>query len=109
MAAHCNALPPELLPGMVDAQRLRDWYLSSAAVQAVEKGEGPVVVITGTGHARKDTGVPALIAAARPDLAVWSLGQTETGADVDTAAFDTVIVTPPTPRKDPCLAFKSSG
>jgi uncharacterized iron-regulated protein len=109
MAAHCNALPPELLPGMVDAQRLRDWYLSSAAVQAVEKGEGPVVVITGTGHARKDTGVPALIAAARPDLAVWSLGQTETGADVDTAAFDAVIVTPPTPRKDPCLAFKSSG
>ena len=34
---------------MVDVQRLRDWALAGAAVAAVEAGQGPVVVITGTG------------------------------------------------------------
>lgn len=109
LAAHCNALPVEMLPGMVDAQRLRDWYLARAAIDAVETGSGPVVVITGTSHARKDSGVPSLIAAARPDLRVWSLGQTESGAETDPALFDAVVAAPPAPREDPCVAFQSSG
>jgi uncharacterized iron-regulated protein len=108
MAAHCNALPVEMLPGMVDAQRLRDWSLASAAVGAVEAGRGPVVIITGTGHARADQGVPALIGAARPGLKVWSLGQVEgdPGADLP---FDSVNVTATAPREDPCLAFSNGG
>lgn len=109
LAAHCDALPVEMLPGMVDAQRLRDWYLARAAVDAIESGTGPVVVITGTGHVRKDTGVPALIRASRPDLQVWTLGQTETGDTTDDDQFDALVVTPPAPREDPCLAFQSSG
>ncbi len=39
--AHCNALPEDLLPGMVAAQRLRDWSLASAAVSAAEAGRCP--------------------------------------------------------------------
>jgi uncharacterized iron-regulated protein len=103
--AHCQALPAELLPGMVQAQRLRDWSLASRAVAAVEAGQGPVVVITGSGHARKDQGVPALIASARPGLNVWSLGQVEVpeGSTPDPGLpYDAVIATPPVPRGDPC-------
>ncbi len=106
--AHCDALPVDLLPGMVQAQRLRDWYLASRAVAAAEAGQGPVVVITGSGHARKDQGVPALIAAARPGLKVWSLGQVEVpeGSASDPGLpYDAVIATPPVPRGDPCAGL----
>ena len=106
--AHCNALPEEMLPGMVAVQRLRDWALASAAVAAVEAGQGPVVVITGTGHARTDEGAPALIAVARPGLKVWSLGQVEDDPGPD-APFDAVNITAPVPREDPCAAFAEGG
>lgn len=108
-AAHCDALPDRLLPGMVAAQRLRDWALASRAVAAVDAGQGPVVVITGSGHARKDRGVPALIAVAAPGLKVWSLGQDEAAvgeAVAGDAPFDAVLTAPPPPREDPCLAFQ---
>ncbi|MCB6179002.1 ChaN family lipoprotein [Rhodobacter sp. Har01] len=103
--AHCSALPATLLPGMVEAQRLRDQAMAAAAVAAVERGLTPVVVITGTGHARKDQGIPALIAAAAPGVTVWALGQVEADPGPD-APFDAVNLTAPAPREDPCLAFQ---
>ena len=102
--AHCGKLPEEMLPGMVSAQRLRDAAFGGAAVAALDATGGPVVLITGTGHARTDVGVPAAIRAARPDLTVWSLGQLEGEAPPD-APFDAVLVTPVQDRPDPCAAF----
>lgn len=107
-AAHCNALPEDLLPGMVEAQRVRDWSLAALAVAAVEAGQGPVVVITGSGHARKDSGAPALIAAARPGVKVWSLGQIE-GAPKGDEPYDAVQTAPAPEREDPCRAFSGEG
>ena len=103
-AAHCGALPPEMLGGMVEVQRLRDASFAYAAIAAFDRMGGPVILITGTGHARNDIGVPAAIRAARPDLRVWSLGQLES-ADPD-MPFDAVNVTDPVDRPDPCLAFQ---
>jgi len=100
-AAHCGKLPKTLLPGMVEAQRLRDAALARAAVQAMEQTGGPVAVITGTGHARKDQGMPAALALAAPDLRVLSIGQTESDPGPD-APYDLWIVTDPQPRGDPC-------
>lgn len=54
MEAHCNAMPAEMMGGMVEAQRLRDAALARAARQALADSGGPVVVITGNGHARTD-------------------------------------------------------
>ena len=102
--AHCGMLPEELLPGMVEAQRLRDAALALAAREAVGAGDGPVAVITGNGHARADSGVPALLAHLAPDLTVWSLGQFEAEPDAD-APFDAVNVTAPVDRPDPCLSL----
>ena len=103
-AAHCNALPPEILPRMVDVQRMRDAHFAKAMVQAYDRFGGPVVLITGTGHARTDIGVPAALRHARPDLGVWALGQLES-AQAD-APFDAVNLTDPIQRPDPCLAFQ---
>lgn len=103
--AHCNALPPELLPGMVAAQRLRDAALARATLEALAAAGGPVVVITGTGHADRLRGIPAALGHAAPDLRVLALGQTEADPGPD-APFDLWIVTDPQPRPDPCAAFK---
>lgn len=108
-ADHCNALPPEMLPGMVAAQRLRDAAFARAALAALDETGGPVAVIVGTGHARADLAVPAMIRAARPELRLRTLGQLEAApAEVlsPDQPFDWWIVTPPTARPDPCAAFQ---
>lgn len=104
MAAHCDALPETLLPYMVAVQRLRDATLAARALEAFEATGGPVVVITGTGHARRDQGVPAALALAAPDMTVLSVGQLEADPGPD-APYDLWLVTDPTPRPDPCAAF----
>ncbi|MFZ7091560.1 ChaN family lipoprotein [Primorskyibacter sp. 2E233] len=105
LSAHCDALPAEMLPVMVSIQRLRDASLARAALQAFLDSGGPVVVITGNGHARKDWGAPAALALAAPDLAIKALGQGEEGSGAPTGAFDLVEFSPPVQRDDPCEAF----
>ncbi|PTV96369.1 putative iron-regulated protein [Rhodobacter aestuarii] len=106
---HCNALPPELLPGMVAAQRLRDGAFAATTLQALQETGGPVALITGSGHARTDRAVPALIAHAAPQVKVISLGQLERPSDGSLnpdQPYDWWIVTAPTEREDPCAAFQ---
>lgn len=105
LAAHCDALPPDILPGFVEAQRLRDAALAQAALHAFEAHGGPVAIITGNGHARTDWGVPALIALAAPDVRVVSLGQFETPPEGD-VPFDLWALSDPVDRPDPCAAFR---
>lgn len=102
--SHCGHLPPEMAPMMVEAQRLRDASLAAAVLRVVEMGAGPVVVITGNGHARRDRGVPAILAEVAASLSVISVGQLETEAGVPNGAnaFDVVWLSPPHPRPDPC-------
>ena len=49
-AAHCDALPDDMLPVMVGIQRLRDARLAETALEALAMHGAPVVVITGNGH-----------------------------------------------------------
>lgn len=104
--AHCNALPPDLLPGMVDVQRLRDAALARAVVQAMQATGGPVAVITGNGHARRDQGLAVPLGRVAPDLAVLAIAQFEDSAPKD-PPFDLWLVTPAAPREDPCAAFQA--
>jgi uncharacterized iron-regulated protein len=105
MAAHCDALPEEMLPAMVRIQRLRDAMLARKALLALEETGGPVVVITGNGHARQDWGAPALIAKAAPEVEVFVIGQTEDGVPLS-GGFDEVTSAPAAERDDPCAAFR---
>ncbi len=111
--AHCNALPEDLLPGMVEAQRLRDAALARAAVAAYAHAEAvsddpKVVVIAGNGHAREDWGVPALLDiyyASDPNApSRRSFGQYEETVP-DEAPFSNTRAAPAPERDDPCLAF----
>ena len=89
---------------MVDVQRLRDARLAQTALRALNETGGPVVVITGNGHARADWGVPAAIKTARPDVTTVSVGQGEDGAAPE-GRFDLVLQSPSVAREDPCLGF----
>lgn len=103
-AAHCDALPAEMLPMMVDIQRLRDARIAAVVREALVATGGPVVVITGNGHARKDGGAPAALAKAMPGISIFALGQGEDGVPPD-GVFDRVEDAPGVPRDDPCAAF----
>ncbi|WP_439124431.1 ChaN family lipoprotein [Marivita sp.] len=105
LAAHCDAMPKEMLPVMVDIQRLRDAELAYSALQAFEAKGGPVVVITGNGHARKDWGAPVYLMAAAPALRIAALGQGEDDVP-PSGLFDVVKTAPATDRGDPCAAFR---
>jgi hypothetical protein len=74
------------------------------AIAAVDALGGPVVVITGNGHAETARGIPALLDRARPDLSVLSVGQLEADPGPE-APFDLWILTDPVDRPDPCAAF----
>ncbi|WP_027257674.1 ChaN family lipoprotein [Leisingera aquimarina] len=104
---HCNAMPVEMLPVLVDFQRLRDAALAKAADTALAETGGPVAVITGNGHARTDRGLAVYLAKARPAVQIRSLGQSEGGQISGT--FDLLLDAGAAVRPDPCLAFQSGG
>lgn len=109
MTAHCDALPAEALPGMVQAQRLRDAALARAALAALDETGGPVVVITGVEHARTDFGAPALLRQARPGVTVLSVAQLER-IPVGRAPHHLWLLTEGVPsRGDPCAVFEVEG
>ena len=105
MDAHCGALPLDMLPAMVDLQRLRDAVLARTALTALEQTGGPVAVITGNGHARRDWGVPSYLMRVAPRVAVAVLGQGEDGQAPD-GGFDVILDAPSVAREDPCLALR---
>lgn len=102
--AHCEAMPLEMMSGMVEAQRLRDAAFSRAVIEAYEATGGPVAVITGNGHARMDWGMPSVLAKAAPDFETLSIGQLE-DTPLEAPPYDLWLVTEPTPRDDPCAGL----
>ncbi|WP_432449402.1 ChaN family lipoprotein [Aliiroseovarius marinus] len=104
-AAHCEAMPREALGGMIEVQRLRDATLAAKVIEALDSHGGPVVVITGNGHARKDWGVPAYLARLRPSLKLVAVGQAEAGV-LPEGGFDIYLDAPAVDRPDPCAAFE---
>ncbi|QDL91614.1 hypothetical protein FDP22_07315 [Paroceanicella profunda] len=114
--AHCNALPPEALSGMVKAQRLRDAAIAAATERALDEAGTPVLVIAGNGHVRNDTGAPAFLHARRPWLTMETIGQSERegvpdGVDSteslsEDTPFSRLFVSRAVARPDPCAAFR---
>jgi uncharacterized iron-regulated protein len=104
-AAHCEALPADMLPVMVDIQRLRDARLAQVALAALDEHGAPVVVITGNGHARTDWGVPAALALVRPGLRVFTVLQGEEGGAPEGGGDLSLTDAPAPERDDPCAAF----
>ena len=100
--AHCEAMPLDMMGGMVEAQRYRDAAFAQAVLAALETYGAPIVLIAGNGHARTDWGVPAMIALAAPEVSVKAIGFVEAPTET---SFDITVVTDPAERDDPCARF----
>ncbi len=104
--AHCAAMPMDMMGGMVEAQRLRDAYFADASLKALKTYGAPIVVIVGNGHARRDWGVPAMIALAATDVTTIAVGFVEVPSLDDDPRFDITLATARALRGDPCDAFR---
>lgn len=102
--AHCDAMPLEMMGGMVDVQRYRDAFFARAALEALDRFGPPVAVIAGNGHARIDWGIPAMIATAAPEVTTHAIGFVEGDTDMP---FDDMRRVPPAEREDPCVSLTS--
>ncbi len=92
LAAHGGGLPPQVLSGMLKAQRLRDASMAETML-AQNSGDG-AVLITGREHARLDYGVPCYLRFREPDASIASV------AFVDAADFDAATNASGTPTHD---------
>lgn len=113
--SHCGMMPEAALPAMVNVQRAKDGSMADALLKT-EPNSG-AVLIAGTGHIRKDRGVPAVLAAflSAPTIAIGLLEVAEdarTFADFETsneqgdALYDYVIFTPKFDITDPCVEMR---
>lgn len=115
--SHCGELPESLLDPMVLAQRARDAQMAERVEAAGERG---AVLITGSGHARRDRGVPRHLRRDVPSRAVLSVAFLEVSpGDRDPAdyaaaygtsalPFDWVVFTPAAEREDPCASLRDA-
>ncbi|WP_181708591.1 ChaN family lipoprotein [Chthonobacter rhizosphaerae] len=105
-ASHCGMLPETAIEPMILVQRARDGSMAAVIREAASRG--PVVLIAGQGHARRDWGVPAVLARSAPGLAVHAVAlRGGDGGSGGGEPFDAVVPTGPEPaREDPCLAFR---
>lgn len=99
---HCGQRPaPAQLTAIVTAQRARDARMAAA----IEASAGPVVLIAGSGHVRRDIAVPRYLKNNSSTLTVAYVEINDgqySPQDYDTTGFDLLWFTPRTNREDPC-------
>ncbi|HVG62664.1 MAG TPA: ChaN family lipoprotein [Hyalangium sp.] len=115
-AAHCGYMPEEHLESMMYVQRARDAQMAERLL-ASDKGDG-AILITGSGHARTDRGVPARLATLSPGTEVRSVAFMEVLAGkqepqdytdrfgTGRLPFNYVWFTPAAQREDPCAKLR---
>jgi len=116
--SHCDALPESMLDPMALAQRARD---AQMAERLGASGAAGALLVTGSGHARVDRGVPAVLGRDLPGRRLLSIAmlEVESGrpSPKDYAAdwgatgmlpFDYVIFTPAAEREDPCAKLRAA-
>jgi uncharacterized iron-regulated protein len=101
---HCGHRPSaNILAGMVGAQRARDARMAAV----LDAAGGPVVLIAGAGHVRRDRAVPRHLAEPARAMAIGLTevreGKAEPAA-YDSAGFDVLWFTASKQRPDPCAA-----
>lgn len=100
--SHCGKLPASVAPRMVMAQAARDAWLADAVLAARERFPGrDVILITGNGHAERDTGVPVFLerrGVPADQIAVLLLTESRDSSE----PADAVLSFPPVDRPDPC-------
>jgi uncharacterized iron-regulated protein len=114
--SHCGLLPEEMLESMVLVQRARDAMLAERLHEGATRGHG-ALLIAGTGHVRRDRGVPAQLARAYGTASI-AVGLVQVSADktapesysasfdAPTLPFDFVWFTPRSNDTDHCAELR---
>ena len=116
--AHCGLMPEAAIEPMALVQRARDGALANAMVDAARE-TGSAVLITGSGHARKDRAVPSILRQKDPAADAVSVQMVEVAdgedkpADYglsgrDPAPYDFTIFTPRADVTDHCAALREA-
>ena len=116
-ASHCGLMPRTAFGGMADAQRYRDAQMARALVDAAAI-HGRAALFAGNGHLHRERSVPRHLKRMAPDKPVVSVlhlevadgnvtaeGYMSRSAD-GRAIGDFLILTPRTPRPDPCVEMR---
>ena len=115
--AHCGHTNPTMVVNMVAAQRARDAQMADTLLSATADG---AVLIAGTGHVRRDRGVPMYLRARAPADTIAAVALVEVQAGVTkpdayagrfgatSLPFDYVWFTPRMDNEDPCERFRRS-
>lgn len=114
--SHCQMVPRDKLGGLYDAWRARNRTMALSIREAIRKGAGGAVLITGSGHADRETGVPPHIETLMPGARQFSLAfaEVEKGEESPAGyadrpgAYDALWFTARHEREDPCEEFKAS-
>ncbi|MEF2551928.1 ChaN family lipoprotein [Aurantimonas sp. A2-1-M11] len=115
--AHCGLMPEGAIGQMALVQRARDGALADAMVEAAEDS-GSAVLIAGSGHVRKDWGVPNILAERDPDAATVAVQMVEVSDSESEAAdygltseapapYDYTIFTPRSDIADHCAELRA--
>jgi uncharacterized iron-regulated protein len=104
---HCNMLPESQITPMTRIQVAKDISIANTLAQAVLPGK-VVVVLTGSGHADRNLGVPQHLASGISYKSIrLRAGNDAPGSGERADAFDSVWPTPATPAVDYCEKFRA--
>ncbi len=109
--SHCGVLPDPVVPKIAIAQRKRDAKLTLAMQAAGIAGGDGTVLITGSGHARVDRGVPHYLrdvgeTSVTVIFTEVSPESTEAADGFEPGTADYIWFTPRHKRDDPCVALR---
>lgn len=116
LEGHCGHMPEGQGERMQLVQRLRDGSMADAMIEAAKNGGKPIILIAGSGHARRDFGVPHVLSELASESRTISLALIEASkgdtvpegylppADAN-GPYDYVLITPRAEREDPCERF----
>lgn len=115
-SSHCGMLPESMVSAMMFTQRVKDAVMADRLLAHPDVDTR--VLVAGSGHTRRDRGVPLYLSHQAADANMLSIAWAEVvpGADIATAyaehwggerlPFDYVWFTPRIERPDPCEGFR---
>lgn len=116
--SHCGMIDQEQAKPMIQGQQIRD---ASMALSLLNRDTSKRVLIAGSGHVRKDRGVPIYLSSQEKEAKIVVVAMLEVEQNViDLASylasqeanelpFDYVWYTARAAREDPCLHFKKTS
>jgi uncharacterized iron-regulated protein len=110
---HCRILPERAVPSMMTVQRARDAKMASRLLEYAE--QDGAILIAGSGHVRRDRGVPSILVRHVASDSILTLsfrevvrGETDPNAVIEGqgAQFDLIWFTPRLDEHDPCERYR---